>query len=108
MSGWSIQLDNKSKHGGARVSIVFPIFKEKRRLKELNVISSAFEPDAYWKEKLHPMKEFKFYQTSPIRSFLKSLGEVDDPQVRLWIRQVENAVHQGDKDLYKLLINLIQ
>ncbi|TXI84615.1 MAG: sensor histidine kinase [Crocinitomicaceae bacterium] len=108
MSGWSIQLDNKSKHGGARVSIVLPIFKEKRRLKELNVIASAFEPDAYWKEKLHPMKEFKFYQTSPIRSFLKSLGEVDDPQVRLWIRQVENAVHQGDKDLYKLLINLIQ
>lgn len=108
MSGWPIQLDNNSKHGGARVAIILPIFKEKTRLKELNVISSAFEPDEYWREKLLPIKEYKFYQTSPIRSFLKSLGEVDDPQVRLWIRQVETAVHQGDKELYKLLINLIK
>lgn len=108
MSGWPIQLDNNSKHGGARVAIILPILKDKTRLKELNVISSAFEPDEYWREKLLPIKEFKFYQTSPIRSFLKSLGEVEDPQVRLWIRQVETAVHQGDKELYKLLINLIK
>lgn len=108
MSGWPIQLDNNSKHGGARVAIILPIFKEKTRLKELNVISSAFEPDEYWREKLLPIKDYKFYQISPIRSFLKSLGEVDDPQVRLWIRQVEAAVHQGDKEIYKLLINLIK
>lgn len=108
MSGWPIQLDNHSKHGGARVSILLPIFREKIRLKELNVISSAFEPDAYWREKLLPIKELKFYQTSLIRSFLKTLGEVEDPQVRLWIRKVEESVHQGDNELYKLLIGLIK
>jgi hypothetical protein len=74
----------------------------------LNVISRAFEPNDFWREKLEPILEFKFYQTSQIRSFLKSLGDVDDPQLRLWIRQVERSVHQGDKDTFLALMRLIE
>jgi hypothetical protein len=57
---------------------------------------------------LKPILEYKFYQTSQIRTFLKSLGDVDDPQVRLWIRQVENTVHQGDSETFLALMRLIE
>jgi tetratricopeptide (TPR) repeat protein/anti-sigma regulatory factor (Ser/Thr protein kinase) len=108
MSGWTLKISNNSKHSGAQVSIVLPIFREKKRNTELNVISRAFEPNDFWREKLEPILEFKFYQTSQIRSFLKSLGDVDDPQLRLWIRQVERSVHQGDKDTFLALMRLIE
>ncbi len=107
MSGWPLQISNESRHGGARVSIVLPIFKEKKKSTELNVISRAFEPTDAWKARLRPIHDYKFYQTSQIRSFLKSLGNIDDPQVRLWIRQIEQAVHQGDKETYAALMQLI-
>ena len=108
MSGWTIKIANNSKYSGACVSIVLPIFREKKKATELNVISRAFEPDDFWKEKLEPMVNFKFYQTSQIRSFLKTLGDVDEPQVRLWIRQIEKSVHQGDQDTFLALIELIK
>jgi signal transduction histidine kinase len=108
MSGWAIKIQNNSKHSGAQVSIVLPIFREKKRNTELNVISRAFVPDDFWREKLEPILEFKFYQTSQIRSFLKSLGDVDDPQVRLWMRQVERSVHQGDQETFSALMRLIE
>jgi signal transduction histidine kinase len=108
MSGWLLKISNESKHGGAQVSIVLPIFREKKRNNELNVITRAFEPNDLWREKLEPILEFKFYQTSQIRSFLKSLGDVEDPQVRLWIRQVEKSVHQGEQDTFLALMRLIE
>lgn len=108
MSGWPFEISNESKHGGARVSIVLPIFKEKKKSGELNVISRAFQPTDDWKDKLWPILELKFYQTSQIRTFLKSLGNIDDPQVRLWVRQIERAVHQGDKETYAALMDLIR
>lgn len=107
MSGWPLRISNESKYAGARISIVLPIFKEKKRSAELNVISRAFQPTAEWKAKLKPILGYKFYQTSQIRAFLKSLGSIDDPQVRLWIKQIEQAVHQGDKDTFASLMELI-
>lgn len=108
MSSWTLKISNDSKHSGAQVSIVLPIFREKKRNTELNIISRAFEPNEIWREKLEPILEYKFYQTSQIRTFLKSLGDVDDPQVRLWIRQVEKSVHQGDNETFLALMRLIE
>jgi signal transduction histidine kinase len=108
MSELPLKISNESKYQGALVSIVLPIFKEKKKTQELNLISRSFEPDDFWKQKLKPICSLKFYQTSQIRAFIKSLGTIDNPQVRFWVRQIEKSVHQGDQEAYAALLKLLE
>lgn len=108
MSGWTANISNGGKHGGARVSVIIPLYKN--RLDEISsgqVTCNLNIPDA-WHERLEQMHTFKFYQTSQIKSFVKSLGKISDPEVSLWIRQIEQAVHEGDKNAYLSLVQLIK
>lgn len=101
MSGWTMELDNGGKLHGASVRIVVPLFRETLSIAATGMLSQIPET---LKTALYPLTTFRFYQTSEIRSFLRSIGEVEDPGMREWIRQLERSVHEGNGQMYEALI----
>jgi signal transduction histidine kinase len=101
MSGWKIEIANASKHGGASISIFIPIYNqiESKETSRVLIVS----PDV--KTAFQPLNQFKVYQTSEIRSFLKSMEHHPEPLIKDWINAFENAIKEGDHKHYNQLLN---
>lgn len=101
MSGWKIEIANVSKHGGASISIFIPIYNqtESKETSKMLIVSSAI------KIAFQPLNKFKVYQTSEIRSFLKTMEKYPDPLIKDWINAIENAIKDGDHNHYNQLLN---
>jgi anti-sigma regulatory factor (Ser/Thr protein kinase) len=104
MSGWKIEIANDSKHGGASISIFIPIYNQveaSEAAKELLVSEKV-------KTTFLPLHEFKVYQTSEIRTFLKTVEHLDDVPTKDWIVAIENAVREGDQKYFSDLLDKLK
>ncbi len=104
MSGWTMEVSNGSNLGGAKIGLVLPAFRDEIAPAELIVLELTKE----WKSKLQPAKGFKFYQTSEIRKFLKSFGEINDRSTSLWISQLEECVREGNELRFSELLKMLE
>jgi signal transduction histidine kinase len=103
MSGWKIEIANESKFGGASISVFIPIYNQA----ETKSIDNELTINVFIQNELSPLSNFKVYQTSEIRFFLKNLDPFSDPLINLWIEEIEKAVREGDEIYYTKLINQI-
>ncbi len=101
MSGWKIEIANNSKHNGASISIFIPIYNQvESKESKINLqVNSSIQ------KILFPLTQFKFYQTSEIRQFIRNLNLLEEPLLGDWITEFELAVIEGDERYYSELIN---
>lgn len=104
---WPIRLSNDSAYGGARITLVIPAYRKKivqlqedaGRLQEITI-------PADMKERLEPIKKYKFYQTSELRQLLHNI-ETEDPGMKEWIRNVLSAIHEGNEEAFRKLVQMV-
>ncbi len=101
MSGWKIEIANNSKHNGASISVFIPIYNQIES-KESNI---NLQVNSSIQKILFPLTQFKFYQTSEIRQFIRNLNLLEEPLLGDWITEFELAVIEGDERYYSELIN---
>lgn len=58
---------------------------------------------SYLKTYIKKLKEYKVYELSSIKNVLKEI-RIDDPDVRKWKLNIENAVYTGNQDIYLSLL----
>lgn len=103
MSGWKMSIGNHSKHHGAQIVIKIPAYRGATQIIQNIPLLPDLLP-ASWKSRLRPLQEYKYYQVSEIRKFIKSVGETDDILISNWLRQVQLSVHEGDKETFSRLM----
>lgn len=104
-NGWPIRLSNDSPYGGARISLIIPAFRKKHDQEESTELTSVRLSEKL-KAQLLPIRSFKLYQTSELRQFLKSIP-TDDPDAEAWVRSAQDAIRDGNKDLYEKLLKML-
>ncbi len=106
MCNWHIEIENYTDRDGIFLTLQIPQFVSRKPALR-KIIDPAFVLPAEFVDKLSGLKAYRFYQTSQIRAFLKSLDEIPDGTVRIWIENLEEAVHEGDEQTYKKLIEIL-
>lgn len=104
MSGWKMEIGNEGVLNGAKISIFVPHYSENVPARTAGM---AQKLSAESVEKLIQLKNLKFYQTSQIRSFIRNLGEIEDPVTREWILLLEKSVHDGDQQAFESLLDCL-
>lgn len=106
MCGWETDISNHPDKEGVCVTIRIPLFisskPDARQVMDTTfVLPEAFLP------RLEGLKQLRFYQTSQIRAYLRTLSDISDETVKLWLQSMENAVHEGDERGYAALIDIL-
>lgn len=101
ISGWEIRIMNKMNESGAEITLKLPLFEKSN---QPIILHEKIEIPDSWKEKLIPIKTFKFYQVSQIRGFLKTIETPLDKDVKQWKDLIELSIHEGNELLYQRLL----
>lgn len=101
MSGWTMTISNESQLKGAKIVLQLPSFRKEEPKTQKQLFSTL---PAEWKTAFAPVSQFKFYQISEIRKFLKSFGEIHDPSANEWVKEVEESVRVGNSKRFNELL----
>lgn len=104
MSGWTMEISNDGKLGGALIALILPAFQDEVNPEEI-IIPPLSEA---WRSKFASVRDFKFYQTSEIRKFIRSFGEPDDRAAALWLSELEACVHEGNDAYFAELVKKLE
>lgn len=105
LSNWEMKISNAGIFGGAYIQLNLPLISEIDVPNENQYIEQFnFNLPEAWKINLSPLKTFKFYQTSEIRFFLKTIETPLDSDVKKWKDLIEKAIFEGDQAMFNLLI----
>lgn len=105
LSNWEMKISNAGIFGGAYIQLNLPLISEIDVPNENQYIEQFnFNLPEAWKINLSPLKTFKFYQTSEIRFFLKTIEIPLDSDVKKWKDLIEKAIFEGDQAMFNLLI----
>lgn len=107
MCNWKIEIGNYTDRPGVFMKIEIPLFVSRKpavhRLSDF-----VFDIAPEYIGQLSGLRAYKFYQTSQIRAFLRTVQEIPDESVRVWIGNVEEAVHEGDERMYNKLLRALE
>lgn len=106
ISGWKMYIENGGEFGGASIQLRLPLAEtiESAQLTYEKLVADI-QLSQPWKEKLWPIRSYKFYQVSQIRQFLKTVENPLEKDVKLWRDAVEKSVHDGNSELFDLLLD---
>lgn len=109
ISGWKMYIENGGEFGGASIQLRLPLAEtiESAQLTYEKLLADI-QLSQPWKEKLWPIRSYKFYQVSQIRQFLKTVEIPLEKDVKLWRDAVEKSVHDGNAELFELLLDKLK